>query len=118
MPAARKEAVHMMVYRGISKRQACQVLGVSRSLLTYTPKQPEKDKALIKSIKTLSEQYPRFGYRRIGAMLAWQEGEPINAKRVYRIWRMLNLQLPKRRPKRKRVSSDPITPVSVRANHV
>ncbi len=108
----------MMVYRGISGRQACRILGVSRPLLTYTPKQPEKDKALIKSIKTLSEQYPRFGYRRIGAMLSWQEGEPINAKRVYRIWRMLNLQLPKRRPKRKRVSSDPITPVSVRANHV
>ncbi len=108
----------MMMHRGISRRQACRMLGVSRSLLAYTPKQPEKDKALIEPIKQLSEQYPRFGYRRIGAILAWQRKEPINAKRVYRIWKMLNLQLPKRRPKKKRPGGDLITPVSVRANHV
>ena len=117
-PAAKKEAVRMMMHRGISQRQACRVLGVNRSLLAYTPKQPVKDKALMELVKALSEAYPRFGYRRIGAILAWQQKEPINAKRVYRIWRMLNLQLPRRRPKKKRPGSAPITPISTHANHV
>jgi len=107
-----------MMRHGISQRQACHVLDVNRSLLSYTPKQPAKDQALIEPIRDLSQRYPRFGYRRIGAMLAWQQNEPINAKRVYRIWRMLNLQLPRRRPKKKRPGRDPITPVSIRANHV
>ena len=117
-PAAKKEAVRIMIHRGISGRQACRVLGVSRSWLDYAPKQAKKDKALIEPIKALSKRYPRFGYRRIGAMLSWQEGEPINVERIYRIWRMLNLQLPGRRPKKKRPSNTPVTQVSVRANHV
>ena len=54
-PAAKKEAVRMMMHRGISQRQTCRMLGVSRTLLAYTPRQPAKDKRLIEPIKTLSE---------------------------------------------------------------
>ena len=103
-----------MIHRGISKRQAYRALGVSRSRLAYIPKRPEKIKALIEPIKLLGETRLRFGYRRIGVMLAQQKEDPINVKRVYRIWRMLNLQLPKSRRQR----SDPISPVSIRANLV
>ncbi len=117
-PAAKKEAVRMMMRHNISGRQACRVLGVSRSLLAYTPKQPEKDKALIEPIKKLSQTYPRFGYRRIAVMLGWQQDNAINAKRVYRIWKMLNLQLPKRRPRRRRPGSDPMKLLSEHTNHV
>lgn len=108
----------MMQERNVSQRRACQEIGLSRSLLAYKLKQPDKDKALTESIKALSEKYPRFGYRRIAVMLGWQMGETINVKRVYRIWKMLNLQLPKKRPRRRRPGSDPIKLQSEHTNHV
>ena len=117
-PAAKREAVAIMMHYQISQRRACQEIGLSRSLLVYKAKQPHKDKQLMGSLKRLSETYPRFGYRRIAVMLNRQEQENINVKRVYRIWKMLNLQLPKRRPKRKRPGTDPIKLVSQHSNHV
>ena len=70
-PAARREAVQIMMHHKVSQRQACKVLGISRSLLVYTPKQPLKDQALTEPIKKLSETYPRFDYRRIAVILGW-----------------------------------------------
>ena len=117
-PAAKREAVKMMMRHKISKRRACKEIGMSRSLFAYEPKQPQKDKSLIDAIKSLSNTYPRFGYRRIAVMLSWRFKESINVKRVYRIWHMLNLQLPKKRPKRKRPGADPIQMCSQHTNHV
>ena len=51
-------------------------------------------------------------------MLGWQMNESINVKRVYRIWKMLNLQLPKKRPRRKRPGTQPIQLQSEHNNHV
>lgn len=70
------------------------------------------------SIKRLSEKYPRFGYRRITVMLGWETGESINPKRVYRLWQQMNLQIPKKRPRRKRPGTQPITLQSEHHNHV
>jgi len=118
-PAARREAVRMMMDHQISQRRACKEIGLSRSLLVYEPKQPAKDRPLMESVKSLSETYPRFGYRRIAVMLCWQQPEEhVNVKRVYRIWKMLNLQLPKKRPRRKRPGTDPMKLVSQHTNHV
>ena len=117
-PAARREAVQIMMRHNVSQRQACKELGISRSWFAYTPRQPAKDQALIEPIKKLSQTYPRFGYRRIAVMLGWQQNNAINAKRVYRIWKMLNLQLPKRRPRRRRPGSDPMKLLSEHTNHV
>lgn len=108
----------MMQERNVSQRRACMEIGLSRSNMLYKPKQPAKDKPLAESVKALSEKYPRFGYRRIAVMLGWQRNEKINVKRVYRIWKMLNLQLPKKRPRRRRPGSDPIKLQSKHSNHV
>jgi len=48
---------------GVSQRKACQALGQARSTQRYEPKQPEKDKPLIKDILVLHVQHPRYGYR-------------------------------------------------------
>jgi len=108
----------MMQARKVSQRRACKEIGLCRSLLAYKPKQPHKDKPLIESVKELSEKYPRFGYRRIAVMLGWQMNETINVKRVYRIWKMLNLQLPKKRPRRRRPGTQPFKLQSEHNNHV
>ncbi len=96
-----------MMRHKISQRQVCRVLGVNRSLLANFPKQLVKNRALIEPIKILSVRYPRFGYRRIGAMLTWQEGERIKVKRIYWICSILNLQLPQCRLKGKRLAMIP-----------
>jgi putative transposase len=46
-------------------------------------------------------KHPRFGYRRIWALLR-REGWRINRKRVYRLWRQQGLKVPRRRTKKRR----------------
>lgn len=45
---------------------------------------------------------PRFGYRRIWALLR-REGWRVNRKRVYRLWRQQGLKVPRRRKKKRRL---------------
>lgn len=51
-------------------------------------------------IRTLATKHPRFGYRRVGALLR-RDGQPINHKRVYRLWRREGLAVPKQVKKRR-----------------
>ena len=44
-------------------------------------------------------KHPRFGYRRIWACLR-REGTKVNLKKVYRLWKLEKLSLPKRRPRK------------------
>ena len=53
-------------------------------------------------IRELAREHPRYGYRRITALLR-REGWPVNRKRVHRLWRREGLKVPPRRPKRGRV---------------
>ncbi|WP_227978577.1 IS3 family transposase [Deinococcus terrestris] len=70
----------------VSERQACRVLGFSRT--TQRRNSPKRGKAqcLIERLRTLARERPRFGYRRIHLMLG-REGETVDHKRVYRIYR-------------------------------
>lgn len=84
---------------------------LSRSALCYRHRMPRRDQALNEKLKELSQTYPRFGYRRIAVMLRWQLDQPINTKRIYRLWRKQNLCLPKRRPRRRRPGTEaPVLP--------
>jgi putative transposase len=60
-----------------------------------------KDAAVLARMKERAAQYPRFGYRRIRIYLG-RDGFAVNAKRMHRLWRLAQLQLPRKRP-RKRV---------------
>lgn len=52
----------------------------------------------------LTRQHPRYGYRRITALLR-QEGWQVNRKRVQRLWREQGLKVPQRQSKRRRLGS-------------
>lgn len=54
---------------------------------------------MLKRIHELAKRHPRFGYRRIAALLR-REGFKINRKRVERLWRQEGLQVPQKRKKR------------------
>lgn len=101
-PSARRHAVGYIVSRGVaSQRRVCLVLGVSRSTARYQPRTRESDVELTERIKKLVKKHGRYGYRRIAVMLR-REGKLVNTKRVHRIWKLERLQLPSRRPKRRR----------------
>jgi len=117
-PSQKRTAIRMMRQSGVSERRACREIGMARSSARYLAKVNTADKEVMDKIKILSETYPRFGYRRIGVMLEWKYGIRANAKKVYRLWAGLGLQLPKKRPKRKRSGTDPMTLASQHKNHV
>jgi putative transposase len=50
----------------------------------------------------LSQENPRYGYRRVWAMLK-REGWPVNKKRVHRLWREEGLKVPQKQRKRRRL---------------
>lgn len=86
----------------VSQRRACRVLGQHRST-QRKPRQTRSDEvALTAAIIRLAEQFGRYGYRRITALLN-REGWQVNAKRVYRIWRREGLKVPQKQPKRGRL---------------
>lgn len=86
-PAKRRDAVHHLEKMfAVSQRRACAITGQPRSTQRLTPPSANKEEALARRIEALVRENPRFGYRRITAMLRL-EGWQINAKRVYRIWR-------------------------------
>lgn len=101
-PAARREAVaHLRGRFAVSERCACRLVGVSRLTVRYRRRR-RNDAALIERLQTLARQRPRFGYRRLHALLR-REGQVVNHKRVYRLYRAAGLAVPQR--KRKRVAA-------------
>ncbi len=114
---ARRDQARFAVGKGLSIRRACALVGVARSVLSYTSLMKNKDAELSDKLRLIATTHTRFGYRRATALLK-QGGEAINPKRVYRLWRSQGLTLPRRRV-RKRVASASIRPfAATRANQV
>jgi transposase InsO family protein len=63
---------------------------------------PSDEEPLTLRMVEMANQYGRYGYRRITAMLQ-AEGWTINHKRVERLWRREGLKVPARQPKRGRL---------------
>ncbi len=86
--------VDHLVQLGISKRKACELVGLARSTERYKHRRVP-DEALVEKIKAIAGKRPRFGYRRICTLLN-AGSEVVNHKRVYRIYREQNLAVRKR----------------------
>lgn len=93
-----------MTAHGLSKRRACRALGVPRSTLRYPGVEQERDKELLLRIQELVWKHPRYGYRRVTALLR-QDGWAVNLKRVHRLWRAAELKVPQAQRKRRRVGT-------------
>ncbi|GLQ22113.1 transposase [Algimonas porphyrae] len=93
---------HVQAALKVSERRACKVLGQHRSTQRKLPRPREDEAALTADIIRLAEQYGRYGYRRITALLR-REGWTVNTKRVARIWRREGLKVPQKQPKRGRL---------------
>ena len=83
----------------MSIRGACKVLPFDTS--SYYYKSRRTDPAVLKKrIRAICETHVRYGYRRVYHILC-REGWVVNAKKVYRFYSELGLQLRNKTPKRR-----------------
>jgi transposase InsO family protein len=73
-------------------------VGQHRSTQRYDPVPPDYELQLVKAMRQLAEDHPRYGYRRVHALLVY-DGWEVNVKRVERLWRAEGLRVPPRRTK-------------------
>jgi putative transposase len=68
------------------------------------PKTRDQERRLISAIHEQVRRHPRYGYRRVWAMLR-VDGWQVNRKRVYRLWRKEGLKVPQKQHKKRRLGS-------------
>jgi len=113
----RRMVVGKLQGKGLSHRRSCRVAGIARNTARYLP--INKDKPLVARIKELATKHIRYGYRRIWALLR-REGWIVNLKRIWRLWKMEKLQVPKKRPRKRRCGPSPVAvpAQAVAPNHI
>jgi len=89
----------VMERHGLSQRRACELVGLDRSTLRYRCRRPA-DSALRPRLRELAAERRRFGYRRLGWMLA-REGHALNHKKLYRLYREERLMVRRRRGRKR-----------------
>jgi transposase InsO family protein len=98
-PARRKDAANYLQRRHkVSERRACRVVGLNRSTKRYRAVPGDYELRLVKRMNGLADLHPRYGYRRIWALLR-SEGWSVNRKRIERLWRLEGHRVPPRRSK-------------------
>jgi putative transposase len=93
-PAAKRRALGRLMDKGVSRRLGCRVVGLSRS--ASRRERRERRPELRAEVLRLSEENPRYGFRRVHALL----GPGVNLKAVHRIWREEGLALTTRKRRR------------------
>ena len=106
MSPSRKRAVvrGLQAQFTVSERRACKALDQPRSSQRYEPQPRSDEPAVVKRMLELVRERPRFGYRRIGRLLA-AEGWRVGLSRVFRLWRREGLKVPQKKRKRRRLGS-------------
>jgi putative transposase len=92
------------------------VLGQPRSTQRQTARTPEDEGRLVTRMLELVRRHPRYGYRRIWALLR-REGWRVNRKRVHRLWRKQGLKVPRKQRKKRRLGSSANSCVRRPAEH-
>ena len=98
-----------------SGRAVCRFLGLSRGTYWYRGRMPTaREQQLEQRMRELSEENPRYGYRRIAAMLR-REGWRVGKRHIQRLRRAAGLRVPPSR--RKVVRRGVCTGLPTRATH-
>jgi putative transposase len=112
----RRDAVRWLVDGQVPQRRACQLVGISRSHWQYQPR-GRSHPQLMERRHSLVQQHPRYGYRRVWKGLC-QEIEPLNPKRIHRLWKLEGLSLHPRRRRKRRLSSGSVPCLAESVNPV
>ena len=100
-PAARRRAVATAQQEhGLSRRRACRLIGIARSLVEREPKRAREHARLRERLRARAGERRRCGYRRLHELLR-REGWKANHKLVERLYREEKLAI-RRRSRQKR----------------
>jgi len=90
----RQVVTHLVAAYPVSQRQACRVMRLARSRWQYRSRRPRRD-ALRTRLRELAAARPRWGYKRLHVLLR-REGQRVNHKLVYRLYREEGLRVRRR----------------------
>jgi putative transposase len=79
---------------GVSKRRVCGLTGIAVSTHRYRSRR--SDESLREKLVRLAREKPRYGYRRL-QVLVEREGERVNHKRLWRVYRESGLCLKRKK---------------------
>jgi len=94
-PAQRRAFAHEVVGQALcSQRKACRFLKLARSTFSYRGRPPTPAEAQLRQrLLALSAEHPRYGYRRIAALLR-REGWRVGKRHIQRLRRDAGLRVP------------------------
>lgn len=85
----------------VSERRACRVLGQARSTQRYRSRHADDEAVLLREMRALALERPRFGAARIHRLLLERQWR-VNHKRVHRLWKRENMQVPQKQHRKRR----------------
>ena len=117
-PAIKKEvAGYLQEQHGLSQRKAAQLVGSAPKVLRYKSKRGS-DAPVRERLRTLGEERPRWGYRRLHVLLRREEFT-LNLKKTHRLYREEKLHLRPKKRRLKRKKGEPIAAlIAVRAHQL
>ena len=108
-PAQRRSWVDFLrVGFRVSERRACRVIGMHRTRYRYRSRAQDQT-ALRMRLRELAAVRVRYGYRRLHVLLR-REGWLVNAKRVYRLYRLEGLVVRSKMRKKRASALRPLLP--------
>ena len=102
-PSLRKEMAGQVVRKGIAIKRTCWLFSISETCYRYRAKLSDENGRIAEWLLRLAYTHRTWGFGLCFLWLPNVKGMPYNHKRVYRIYRQLELNLrikPKRRMKR------------------
>lgn len=103
--------------RGLGQRRACWLMNVSRSMVTYSHRQPVKDKPIRALIDSVVAQHPSWGKRLIFGWIR-ELGHAYTECSVFRIYRQAGYAAQWRKRTRKIKRNQRINPIAARVHDV
>jgi putative transposase len=112
-PTQQRECVRFLqVGFRVSERRACRVVGMHRTRYRYRSRAQDQT-PLRQRVREIAAVRVRYSYRRVHTLLR-REGWPVNAKRVYRLYRLDGLSL-RLKTRKKRISAPRTVPQPAQA---
>ena len=99
---------HVIEHHHRSERKACGLIRLARSTKRYRARPRTDEQAPRKRLRELAAARPRFGHRRLTALLR-REGWKVNPKRVHRLYREEGLALGRKTRRKLRRAGTPST---------
>lgn len=101
----------------ISERQACSLVGLSRTAWRYMPVSRDDEESLRAEVIRLASTYGRYGYRMIAGLMRNAGWSTATSAKVGRIWREEGLKIPQKQPPRGRLWLNDGSCMRLRASH-